>query len=79
MPKFRTRVQGVKITKSNETNDIFPPKLCNCKDFHKFKKIISKSGSEVTPPPPIITRNEIMYVRYHMNITLESFTNVAGV
>ena len=49
MKKLRTHAQGVKITKSAETNDIFPLKWCNHKYFHKFKNFISQSGSEVTP------------------------------
>ena len=40
---------GGKITKSAETNDIFPLKWCNHKYFHKFKNFVSQSGSEVTP------------------------------
>ena len=46
MKKLRTHVQ---ITKSVETNNIFPLKWCNHKYFHKFKNFISQSGSEGTP------------------------------
>ena len=49
MKKTKDPCPGGKITKSAETNDIFPLKWCNHKYFHKFKFFISQSGSEVIP------------------------------
>ena len=47
--KTKDPCPGGKITKSAETNDIFPLKWYNHKYFHNFKNFISQSGSEVTP------------------------------